>query len=107
MEKQPYRIVIAEDEEIARLALRRMCERSGCPVAIVAEASTGNQVIAAAAKTQPHILLVDVVMPGIDGLEAARAVRERYPGTRVVIISAHQDFGYAQQALRLGATDYL
>jgi|SRR5579872_304850 len=107
MNRPLQRILIAEDEEIARLALRRICERSGCPVEVVSEVSTGRQVIEAIGIARPDIVLMDVVMPGMDGLAAARVVRERYPATRIVIISAHENFEYAQQALRLGATDYL
>jgi two-component system response regulator YesN len=107
MNQPRYRILIAEDEEISRLALRRICERSGCPVEVAAEVSTGRQVLEAIELARPDIILMDVVMPGMDGLAAARAVRERYPATRIVIVSAHENFEYAQQALRLGATDYL
>jgi two-component system response regulator YesN len=107
MNQPRYRILIAEDEEISRLALRRICERSGCPVEVVSEVSTGRQVLEAIELARPDIILMDVVMPGMDGLAAARAVRERYPATRIVIVSAHENFEYAQQALRLGATDYL
>lgn len=107
MNRLLYRILIAEDEEIARLALCRICERSGCPVEIIAQASTGRQVVESLEKVQPDIMLMDVVMPGMDGLEAARQAHERYPRVRIVIISAYENFEYAQQALRLGAVDYL
>lgn len=107
MNRPPQRILIAEDEEIARLALRRICEGSGCPVEVVSEVGTGRQVIEAVELARPDIILMDVAMPGIDGLTAAREIRQRYPATRIVIVSAHENFEYAQQALRLGATDYL
>ena len=107
MNQPRYRILIAEDEEISRLALRRICERSGCPVEVAGEVSTGRQVLEAIELARPDIILMDVVMPGMDGLAAARVVLERYPATRIVIVSAHENFEYAQQAIRLGATDYL
>lgn len=102
-----YRVLVAEDEEIARRALRLICERSACPVEVVAEASTGRQVLEALEKARPDIILMDVVMPGMDGLEAARMVHEKYPATRVAIVSAYEKFEYARQALRAGAVDYL
>ncbi|HLI70708.1 MAG TPA: response regulator [Ktedonobacteraceae bacterium] len=102
-----YRILVAEDEEIARRALRLICERSECPVEVVAEASTGRQVVEALEAAHPDIILMDVVMPGIDGLEATRMVHEKYPATRVAIVSAYEKFDYARQALRAGAVDYL
>jgi len=107
LERLIHRILIAEDEEIARRALRLACERSGCPVEVVYEAATGRQVIEALSKVKPDIILMDVVMPGMDGLAATRAVNELYPTTKVAIISAYDKFDYAQEALRAGAVDYL
>lgn len=107
MNRPPYRIVVAEDEEIARRALRLLCEKSKCPVEVVSEASTGRQVLEALEHARPDIILMDVVMPGMDGLEAARLAREKYPATKVAIVSAYEKFDYAQQALRAGAVDYL
>jgi len=107
MEKPLHRILIAEDEEIARRALRLACEKSGCPIKVVFEAATGRQVIEAISKVQPDIILMDVVLPGIDGLAATRYVHKLYPATKVAIISAYDKFDYAQEALRAGAVDYL
>lgn len=107
MSRALYRILVAEDEEIARRALRLLCERSTSPVEVISEASTGRQVLEALETERPDIILMDVVMPGMDGLEATRIVQERYPATRVAIVSAYEKFDYAQQALRAGAVDYL
>lgn len=108
MEKRPLsRTLVAEDEEIARRVLRLLCERSRCPVEVACEARTGRQMLEARAQTHPDIILMDVVIPGMDGLETARLVRARYPGTKVTIVSAHDTFNYAQQTLRAGAVDYL
>lgn len=107
MHNPPYHVLIAEDEEIARRSLRMICERSDCPIQVVAEVATGPQVLQVLGKVQPDIILLDVVMPGIDGLAVARIVNERYPATRVIIISAHESFDYAQQALRARVIDYL
>ncbi len=107
MEKPLYRVLIAEDEEIARRALRLVCERSGCPVEVVFEAATGRQVVESLGKLRPHIILMDVVLPGVDGLAATRYVQRLYPATKVAIVSAYDKFDYAQEALRAGAVDYL
>ncbi len=107
MERLIHRILIAEDEEIARRALRLACEKSGCPVEVVFEAATGRQVIEALGKVKPDIILMDVVMPGMDGLTATRTIHELYPTTKIAIISAYDKFDYAQEALRAGAVDYL
>ncbi|HEX9134744.1 MAG TPA: response regulator [Ktedonobacteraceae bacterium] len=107
MEKSLYRVLIAEDEEIARRALRLVCEKSGCPVEVVFEAATGRQVVEALGRLRPDIILMDVVLPGVDGLTATRYAHQLYPATKVAIISAYDKFEYAQEALRAGAVDYL
>jgi two-component system response regulator YesN len=107
MDRLIHRILIAEDEEIARRALRVACERSGCPVEVVFEAATGRQVVEALGKVKLDIILMDVVLPGMDGLTATRTVHELYPTTKVAIISAYDKFDYAQEAIRAGAVDYL
>jgi len=107
MERRIHRIAIAEDEEIARQALRLACEKSGCPVEVVLEAATGREIVESVGNAQPNIILMDVVLPGVDGLAATRYVHQLYPTTRVVIISAYDRFDYAQEALRAGAADYL
>lgn len=107
MERPLHRILIAEDEEIARRALCLACEKSGCPVKVVFEAATGRQVMEALGKVQPDIILMDVVLPGMNGLTVTRAVHELYPSTKVAIVSAYDKFDYAQEALRAGAVDYL
>ena len=107
MDRPVYRILVAEDEEIARRSLRLLCERSGSPVEVVSEANTGRQVLEELERARPDIILMDVVMPGMNGLTAAKAVRERSPATKIVMISAYEVFSYAQEALRAGAVDYL
>lgn len=107
MEKPLYRVLIAEDEEIARRALCLVCEKSGCPVEVVFEAVTGRQVVESVGKLRPDIILMDVVLPGVDGLTATRYVHQLYPSTKVAIVSAYDKFDYAQEALRAGAVDYL
>ncbi len=107
MEKSRYRIMIAEDEEISRRALRLVCEKSGCPVEVVFEAATGRQIVESVSKLRPDIIMMDVVLPGMDGLAATRYVHQLYPTTKVAIVSAYDKFDYAQEALRAGAFDYL
>lgn len=107
IEKRLYRVLIAEDEEIARRALCLVCEKSGCPVEVVFEATTGRQVVESVGRLWPDIILMDVVMPGMDGLAATRYVHQLYPATKVAIVSAYDKFDYAQEALRAGAIDYL
>lgn len=107
MNRPVYRVLVAEDEVMARRALRLICERSASPVKVVSEACTGRQVVEALDVVRPDIILMDMVLPGMTGLEATRVVRERSPSTRVALVSAHEKSEDAQKALRAGAVDYL
>ena len=58
-------------------------------------------------RCKPHIVLLDIKMPRMNGLEAANQIRKKYPDIQMVVISAYSDFSFAKQALKLGVTDYL
>jgi DNA-binding NarL/FixJ family response regulator len=100
------RVLLADDHHLVRAGIRALLE-SLPDVEVVAEAGDGQEALAALAKTRPDIALVDISMPGLNGLElASRALRE-VPETRVVILSVHGDASHVAQALRLGAKGYL
>jgi DNA-binding NarL/FixJ family response regulator len=100
------RVLLADDHHLVRAGIRALLE--GLPdVEIVAEAGDGQEALAALVRTKPDIALVDISMPGLNGLElAARASREA-PETRLVILSVHGDASHVAQALRAGAKGYL
>ncbi len=100
------RLVIADDHRLFRLGLRQLLERQP-GVRVVGEAATGLEAVAAAAAHHPDILLLDVSMPELNGIEAARRVHEETPGTQVIILSMHADRRYVTEALRAGARGYL
>lgn len=102
-----YRIIIAEDEEIERTALRLILHTHMPQLKIAAETNNGIELLELCKKELPHIVLLDINMPGINGLDAMEQVIQDYPSTYFVIISAYADFVYAQRALKLGAADYL
>lgn len=100
------RVLLADDHHLVRAGIRALLETLP-DVEVVAEAGNGQEALAAIAKTKPDIALVDISMPGLNGLElAARAAREA-PETRLVILSVHGDASHVAQALRLGAKGYL
>jgi DNA-binding NarL/FixJ family response regulator len=100
------RVLLADDHHLVRAGIRALLE-SLPDVEVVAEAGDGQEALAALVKTKPDIALVDISMPGLNGLElAARAAREA-PETRLVILSVHGDASHVAQALRLGAKGYL
>ena len=102
------RLLIADDEPIIRAALNKiLTDQHQLAVEIVGEAATGPEVLALAAKTEPQVVLLDIRLPGINGLKVAAKIKREQPDIRIIIISAYDEFDYAQEALRLGAEDYL
>ena len=100
------RIVIADDHRLFLLGLRQFLGKQP-GVRVVGEAVTGLEAVTAAAEHRPDILLLDISMPELNGIEAARRIHEETPGTRVIILSMHADRRYVTEALRAGARGYL
>ncbi|MEI7769439.1 MAG: response regulator transcription factor [Chloroflexales bacterium] len=101
-----WRIVLADDHQVVRTGVRTMLE-TALPCQVVAEASAGDEAIALAQQVQPDLMVSDIVMPKVSGLEVVRQVRQIAPNTRIVIFSMHADESYLREALRLGATAYV
>ncbi|MDR2043443.1 MAG: response regulator [Clostridium sp.] len=102
-----FRVVIVDDEPAIVEGLSKVFpwERAGCQVVGTAEsAEEGLRVVA---ETLPDILIADICMAETDGLAMVAALRSEYPGLEVSILTGHRDFGYAQEAIRLGATRLL
>jgi DNA-binding NarL/FixJ family response regulator len=100
------RLVIADDHRLFLLGLRQFLGKQP-GIRIVGDATTGLEAVAAAAEHRPDILLLDISMPGLNGIEAARRIHEETPETRVIILSMHADQRYVTEALRAGARGYL
>lgn len=99
-------VLIADDESLARDGLHALVsDLDGFRV--VAVAHDGDDAVAKARATRPHICILDVRMPGRDGLAALEAIRHDHPAARCIIYSGHDDFRYAQTAIKLRADDYL
>ena len=101
------RVVVADDEPLVRRGIRSALESSGGLAELVGEASTGEQAVARVRELKPDLILLDIRMPGGDGISAAEQIRKLSPSTRIVVLTAYPDFTYAQKMLRLGASDYL
>jgi DNA-binding NarL/FixJ family response regulator len=100
------RVVIADDHTIVRQGLRALLSASGS-VEVVGEAADGREALVAVERLQPAVLLLDLSMPGLNGVEALRRVKELSPRTRVVVLSMHAGQDYVRPAVRAGAAGYL
>ena len=100
------RILLADDHELVRNGIRALLEKlSG--VEVTGEASNGEEVIRLVEKSEPHIVLTDIAMPSLNGLEVTRHLAKAFPNVRVVILSMYSDEEHLYMALRAGAAGYL
>lgn len=102
-----YRILIVEDEALERQVLRYLLEKSNLPVAVVGEASNGKEAVALAGSLKPDIVLMDIKMPAMDGLQVTKAIKEKDPDIEVIIVTAYGKFSYSHQAIKYHVADYL
>jgi two-component system, NarL family, response regulator DesR len=100
------RILLAEDQAMVRGALTALL-RMEEDIEVVAEVSQGDQVLPAALKSQPDVALLDIEMPGSDGLSAAQALHKSLPSCRIVILTTFGRSGYLRQAMESGAVGFL
>lgn len=101
------RVLIAEDDALARYGLRTMLSRHVPDILLVGEAENGRDALEMALEMTPDIVITDVKMPVMDGIELIRALKERTSGIRFILLSAYSDFEYVREGMRLGAEDYL
>jgi len=99
-------ILLADDHAILRQGLRRILE-SYAGLSVVAEAASGLEAVDLARECQPDVALVDIGMPGLNGIEATAQILRRSPRTAVLILSMHNDERYVTRALKAGAVGYL
>ena len=100
------KVLLADDHALVRAGIRSLLNAMA-QVEVVAEASSGEEAIDLASTSRPDVVLMDIAMKGITGLEAAARMRELMPEVRVVILSMHSGEEYVLQALRAGAAGYL
>jgi DNA-binding NarL/FixJ family response regulator len=100
------RVLLADDHKMIRAGLRLVLEQQP-DLAVVGEADDGRQAVSQAAELKPQVVVMDVGMPNLNGIEAAAHIKEAQPGTSIVMLSMHSDEGYILRALRAGATGYI
>lgn len=99
-------VLISEDHMIVREGLRKILEMES-DIEVVGEASNGREAVEIARKLKPAVIVMDIAMPLLNGLEATRQICVAVPAARVIILSAHSDDAYVEKAMELGAKGYL
>ncbi len=103
----PIRVLIADDHKLFRQGLISLMRTREDLVEVVGEASTGVEAIQLAEKLQPDIILMDIYMPEVDGLEAAREIRGRFPNIAIIILTSSERDGHLYEAVQIGVAGYL
>lgn len=103
----PYKVFFVEDEIITREGIRDNVDWQASGFEFCGEAADGEMALPLLRTVQPDVLITDIKMPFMDGLQLSKIVRERMPWVKIIILSGHDEFEYAQEAINLGVTDYL
>jgi len=99
-------VVLADDHAVVRQGMRAVLEATS-EFAVLGEVADGLKVAEVVDRLRPNVLILDLMMPGLNGMEITRQIHNRYPHTRVVILSMHADEAYVVEALRNGAAGYV
>ena len=102
----PITVLLAEDHAMVREGIRALLNMED-DVKVVGEAENGHQAVAFATKLCPDVVLMDVSMPLLDGLEATRQILQSTPSTKVLMLSAHDHKAFIKEAMAVGASGYL
>jgi DNA-binding NarL/FixJ family response regulator len=99
-------VMLAEDHMIVREGFRRILELDK-GISVVGEASDGRQAVVLAKRLRPAVILMDIAMPQLNGLEATRQLKKELPATKILMLSAHSDEAYIAKAIECGAVGFL
>jgi two-component system, response regulator YesN len=100
-------VLIVDDEELSRVAVRKLLSRLFPQVELAGEAENGRLAVEKALALRPDIVLMDIRLPAMNGIDAAAAILARLPEARIVVLSAYDSFGFAQRAINIGVCGYL
>jgi len=102
-----YKVFFVEDEAVTREGIRDNVDWQASGFEFCGEAADGEMALPLLRTAQPDVLITDIKMPFMDGLQLSKIMRERMPWVKIIILSGHDEFEYAQQAIKIGVTDYL
>lgn len=101
------KILVVDDEALSCAMIREIIEERFLQVGVVAEAGNGRKAVEKALQIRPDVVLMDIEMPIMNGVEAAKKIREQIPDCEIVFLTAYAEFEYARQAMRIGAAEFL
>lgn len=102
-----YKVLIVDDEILVRVGLKSTIDWNSIGFEIVAEASNGEQALEMFERYKPDVVLTDIKMPKMDGLQLTELIKEKNPKVRVLILTCYSEFSYVREALKLGASNYI
>ena len=102
-----YKVFLVEDEIVTREGIRDNVDWKAAGFEFCGEAPDGEIALPLIEATQPDLLITDIKMPFMDGLQLSKIIREHMPWIKIIILSGHDEFNYAQTAIKLGVTEYL
>jgi DNA-binding NarL/FixJ family response regulator len=103
---EPLRVVLVDDHDLLRRGIKTMLE-SEADIEVVGEASDGADALPLVEESVPDVVLIDVIMPNKDGIEATREIKEAFPNVGVVVLSGHDERQFLFDALKAGASGYI
>ena len=101
------KVLIVDDEKYVRMGIKTETDWALIGCEVVGEAANGLEALELADQVRPDLVVSDIRMPKMDGIELAEKLVEKYPGVKVIFLTAYNEFEYARQAIRIGVSDYL
>jgi len=102
-----FKVYLADDETWVAIGIKKQIEKAGLPFSVIGEANNGVTAFEEIVEKKPDVLITDIRMPGLNGLELLERLKKKEIAVKVVFISGYAEFDYVQSALRMGAFDYL
>ena len=103
----PYKIMLVDDEEEVRTSIIRKIDWQDAGFEVIGDAENGKEALEKIEQNEPDVVLTDIRMPYMDGLEMAENIRQRYPSIKIVIFSGFDEFEYAKKAIKLNVIEYI
>ncbi len=103
---KPITVLLVDDHQIVREGFRALLKHEP-DILVIGEAETGRAAVQLTGKLRPAVVVMDIAMPSLNGMEATRQIRQQFPDTQVIILSAHSDDAYVEQVIAFGAAGFL